>query len=56
MDYDAILTQVATLLQQEQRLAYRVLKRRFQRDDDLQGSACGGSATTNEGPCHDNTP
>jgi class 3 adenylate cyclase len=35
MDYDVILAQVLTLLQQEQRLAYRVLKRRFQLDDDL---------------------
>ena len=35
MDYDAILAQVLTLLQQEQRLSYRVLKRRFQLDDDL---------------------
>jgi hypothetical protein len=35
MDYDAIVAQVLALLQQEQRLAYRVLKRRFQLDDDL---------------------
>ena len=35
MDYDAILAQVMTLLQQEQRLSYRVLKRRLQLDDDL---------------------
>jgi TOMM system kinase/cyclase fusion protein len=35
MDYDAILAQVLALLQQEQRLSYRVLKRRFQLDDDL---------------------
>jgi hypothetical protein len=35
MDYDVILAQVLTLLQQEKRLAYRVLKRRFQLDDDL---------------------
>jgi hypothetical protein len=35
MEYDAILTQVLALLQQEQRLSYRVLKRRFQLDDDL---------------------
>jgi class 3 adenylate cyclase/predicted ATPase len=34
MDYDAIVTQVLTLLQQEQRLAYRVLKLRLQLDDD----------------------
>src|SRR5437870_8390833 len=35
MDYDAVLAQVITLLQQEQRVAYRVLKRRLQLDDDL---------------------
>ena len=35
MDYDAILAQVHTMLQQEQRLAYRVLKRRLQLDDDV---------------------
>src|SRR6266446_401368 len=35
MEYDAILTQILALLQQEQRLSYRVLKRRFQLDDDL---------------------
>jgi predicted ATPase/class 3 adenylate cyclase len=35
MDYDAILAQVLVLLQQEKRLAYRVLKRRFQLDDEL---------------------
>jgi hypothetical protein len=35
MDYNAILAQVLALLQQEQRLSYRVLKRRFQLDDDL---------------------
>jgi class 3 adenylate cyclase/tetratricopeptide (TPR) repeat protein len=35
MDYEAILTQVLALLQQEKRLAYRVLKRRLQLDDDL---------------------
>jgi class 3 adenylate cyclase/predicted ATPase len=35
MDYDAILAQVLALLQQEQRLSYRVLKRRLQLDDDL---------------------
>jgi hypothetical protein len=34
MDYDAVLAQALTLLQQEQRLAYRVLKLRFQLDDD----------------------
>ncbi len=35
MDYDAVLAQVVTLLQQEQRVAYRVLKRRLQLDDEL---------------------
>src|SRR5215831_2794409 len=35
MDYDAIFAQVLALLQQEKRLAYRVLKRRLQLDDDL---------------------
>ena len=35
MDYDAVLAQVLALLQQEQRVAYRVLKRRFQLDDEL---------------------
>jgi class 3 adenylate cyclase len=35
MDYDALVAQVLALLQQEKRLAYRVLKRRFQLDDDL---------------------
>ncbi len=35
MDYDAVLTQVLALLQREKRLAYRVLKRRLQLDDDL---------------------
>jgi TOMM system kinase/cyclase fusion protein len=34
MDYDAILAQVLALLQQEQRLSYRVLKLRLQLDDD----------------------
>jgi class 3 adenylate cyclase/predicted ATPase len=34
MDYDAIVAQALTLLQQEQRLAYRVLKLRLQLDDD----------------------
>src|SRR6516164_9626607 len=33
MDYDAVLAQVLALLQQEQRVAYRVLKRRLQLDD-----------------------
>jgi class 3 adenylate cyclase len=35
MDYDAILAQVLALLQQEKRVAYRVLKRRLQLDDEL---------------------
>src|SRR5215831_12696373 len=35
MDYDAVLAQVLTLLQQEQRVAYRVLKRRLQLDDEI---------------------
>jgi hypothetical protein len=30
MDYDAVLTQVLDLLQQEKRVAYRVLKSRLQ--------------------------
>ena len=34
MDYDAVLAQVLALLQQEKRLAYRVLKVRLQLDDD----------------------
>jgi hypothetical protein len=34
MDYDAVLAQVLELLQQEQRIAYRVLKRRLQLDDE----------------------
>jgi len=35
MDYDAVLAQVLALLQREQRVACRVLKRRLQLDDDL---------------------
>jgi hypothetical protein len=35
MDYDAVLAQVLALLQQEQRVAYRVLKRRLHLDDDV---------------------
>jgi class 3 adenylate cyclase len=35
MDYDAILEQVIALLQREQRLSYRVLKRRLQLDDEM---------------------
>jgi hypothetical protein len=34
MDYDIVLAQVLDLLQQEQRLSYRVLKRRLQLDDE----------------------
>ena len=34
MDYDAVLAQVLELLQQEQRVAYRILKRRFALDDN----------------------
>ena len=34
MDYDAVLAQVLELLQREQRVAYRVLKRRLQLDDE----------------------
>src|SRR5215467_6677224 len=34
MDYDVVLAQVITLLQQEQRVAYRILKRRLQLDDE----------------------
>jgi class 3 adenylate cyclase len=35
MDYDTVLAQVLALLQREQRLSYRVLKRRLQLDDEL---------------------
>jgi len=41
MDYDAVLTQVVALLQQEQRVAYRVLKRRLQLDDETLEDLCG---------------
>ena len=34
MDYDAVLAQVLDLLQREQRLSYRILKRRFALDDN----------------------
>ena len=34
IDYDAVLAQVLDLLQQEQRVAYRILKRRLQLDDE----------------------
>ena len=34
MDYQAVLATVLALLQQEQRLSYRVLKLRLQLDDD----------------------
>ena len=35
MDYEAILSQAVALLERERRIAYRVLKRRLQLDDDL---------------------
>jgi class 3 adenylate cyclase len=35
MEYEAILAEVIALLQREHRVAYRVLKRRLQLDDDL---------------------
>src|SRR5438445_4512126 len=35
MDYEAVLAQVLYLLQREQRLSYRVLKRRLHLDDDV---------------------
>jgi class 3 adenylate cyclase len=35
MDYDAVLEQAIALLQREQRLSYRVLKRRLQVDDEM---------------------
>ena len=38
MDYDAVLAQVVTLLQQERRVAYRILKRRLQLDDETLGA------------------
>ena len=34
MDYDTVLAQVLELLQREQRLSYRILKRRFALDDN----------------------
>ena len=34
MDYDAVLAHVLALLQQEQRVAYRILKRRFALDEN----------------------
>jgi class 3 adenylate cyclase len=34
MDYDAVLAHVLDLLQREQRVAYRILKRRLQLDDE----------------------
>src|SRR5262249_58891092 len=34
MDYDAVLAHVLDLLQREQRLSYRILKRRFALDDN----------------------
>src|SRR4029453_11983874 len=38
MDYDAVLAQVLDLLQREQRVAYRILKRRLQLDDGALGN------------------
>ena len=35
MNYEEILTQVIALLQREHRVAYRMLKRRLELDDDL---------------------
>jgi predicted ATPase/class 3 adenylate cyclase len=35
MDYDVVLEQAIALLQREQRLSYRVLKRRLQLDDEM---------------------
>jgi hypothetical protein len=35
MDYKTVLAHVLALLQQEKRIAYRVLKRQFQLDDEL---------------------
>src|SRR5439155_7536530 len=35
VDYDAVLAQVLDLLQQEQRLSYRVLKHRLHLDNDV---------------------
>jgi predicted Zn-ribbon and HTH transcriptional regulator len=34
MDYDALVTKVIALLQREQRVPYRALKRRFELDDE----------------------
>jgi len=39
MDYEAIVAQVLALLQQEKRMACRVLKRRLQLDDESGVSA-----------------
>jgi len=35
MDYEAVRAQVLALLQQEQRLSYRVLQRQLQLDDEI---------------------
>ena len=35
MEYESILSQVVALLQRDGHIAYRVLKRRLQLDDDL---------------------
>ena len=39
MDYEAIVAQVLALLQQEKCVAYRVLKRRLQLDNESGASA-----------------
>ena len=39
MDYEAIVVQILALLQQEKRVAYRVLKRRLQIDNESGASA-----------------
>ena len=54
MDFDAILAQILQLLQQEKRLSYRALKRRFALDDEyledvkaeiIQAKQCGFDTT-----------
>jgi len=42
MDYETIVARVLALLQQEKRVAYRVLKRRLQLDDESGASASVG--------------
>jgi hypothetical protein len=39
MDYETIVARVLALLQQEKRVAYRVLKRRLQLDNESGASA-----------------